>query len=331
MTQAHKVSEPLYAAEAISEEIEKLARFCKENPLVQDLVPMWTLVSNGMQITWAMLLLERSMKQLLCFDGKGGKVRNNHDVQQPYSELDNRTKTYIEKAFDAYLMLYPSANWKGYKYVPTSGYVDINAAQKAHRENPGKPVEEFYQAEPTAVYKSVGSLMSALSSQKRYDMWRYPEFHYPNLEMDMTNVHLILEIATAVSDVLLSKVRDDGVSGYYLVGKRLEESYMNAFDEKLNTLIRRLDESGNDTFQIMPANEIELWQKECGGGFFAAFVDYLLNANSVDVYRHEGLNEVLDNVVHDIASSKELEDVDMQQFLKRVQMADFDLNVLMMR
>ena len=329
MTQIRKVSEPLYAAEALSREIQKFALFCRENPPVVDPVPMWTLVSNGMRITWAMLLLERAMKQLLCFDGKGDKVHNNHDVQQPYSELGDSTKAYIEKAFDAYLMLYPNANWRGHRQVPTTGYSDMNAARMAYQESPERPVGEFYRVEPTAVYKSVGSLMAALSSQKRYDMWRYPEFYYPDIEMDMTNVHLILEIATAVSDVLLLGTRGKAARSSNLVGWRLQASLRDEFSDKLEKLMLRLETSSDDDLDL-PGDVIESWQVEYGG-FLRAFVDYLLKRPSTDVYRHKRLNDVLDAVVQKVSYSTEPENIDIRQFLLRVRQDDFDLNVLMMR
>ena len=329
MTQVREVPEPLYAAEAISYEIQKFTRFCIEDPPVQDKVPMWTLVSNGMQITWAMLLLERAMKQLLCFDGKGDKVRNNHDVQQPYAELDGSTKTYVEKAFDAYLMLYPDANWKGHRQVPTTGYFDMNAARMAYQESPERPVGEFYRVEPTAVYKGVGSLMAALSSQKRYDMWRYPEFYYPDIEMDMTNVHLILEIASAVSDVLLLRTRGKAARSSNLVGWRLQASFRDEFSDKLEKLMLRLEKSSDDALDL-PDDVIKSWQDE-HGGFLRAFVDYLLRRPSTDVYRHKRLNDVLYGVIQQVSYSKEPENIDMRQFLLRVRQDDFDLNVLMMR
>ena len=293
-----KVSvDPAWAAHAISEEIQKHAQFCRENPPKEDLVPLWTLVSGGMQITWAILLLERVMKQLLCFDGE--KVYKNHNVSQLYANLDNPTKSHIEKAFNAYLMLYPTANVKSQR---------------------GGSLE---------YYRNARKLLAGISSQERYIKWRYPEF-YPEVHMDITNVHLILEIANAVSNVLLGRVSEAEAIGSYLVGWRIQASYMNAFRDKQDALIHWLDESGNDPFQIMPADVISSWQDE-HGGFLRAFVDYLRKRHNGGVYRHEALNAILNKVVEDAEYSQKSDTTEMKQFLMRVRHADFDLNVLMMR
>ena len=296
--------DPIWAAHALGKEIERHTQFCRKNPLSEDSVPLWTLVSGGMQITWAILLLERAMKQLLCFDGKD--VYKNHNLSQLYAKLDNSTCSYVEKAFNAYVILYPNAN--------------VKSLSLADAEGGGRSL--------AGSYADARKLLAGISSQERYIKWRYPEF-YPEVKMDITNVHLILEIATAVSDALLTRVIGRNVRGRNSVGRRLMASIKKVFDEKLEKLMLRLEERGDDASDL-PADVINSWLDE-HGGFLQAFVDYLLKRPSVDVYRHEGLSHILDDVVNEVASSNEPENVDKRQFLTRVHQDDFNFNVLLLR
>ncbi len=269
-----KVREPRWAAHAISREIEKCAQICRENPLLNDLVPIYALTAEGMRITWAILLLERVMKQLLCFDNKD--VYPNHNLSELYAKLDCDTHSHVEKAFKAYLVLYPCANLR--RRTPAGGCGDV--------------------------YEDAQKMLDSISEDGRYVKWRYPEFYPEEVEMDLTNVHLILEIAISVSNVLSDRVDPSEVEyrNIGLVGNRLEKAFRTLFNYKRNALIQ---------CQIIPAGAINSWQNE-HKGFFPAFVDYFHKRSDDGVYRHEGLNAVLNKTVEDVGYSPEPDKFEMR-------------------
>ena len=297
-----KVSDPFQAASTIRTEIANHAQICRESPLLNDVVPIYTLTAEGMKITWAILLLERVMKQLLCFDNKD--VYRNHNLSEFYAKLDCDTHSHVEKAFKAYLELYPCANLR--RRTPAGGCGDV--------------------------YEDAQKMLDSISEDGRYVKWRYPEFYPEEVEMDLTNVHLILEIAISVSNILSDRVDPSEVEyrNIGLVGNRLEKAFRNAFADNLDALINRPTESGIDPFHTISENMINSWQNEHGGSFHA-FVDYLHKRSDDGVYRHEGLNAVLNKTVEDVECSPEPDKFEMRQFINRVNQDDFDINVLMMR